>query len=310
MEVSNIIQNFQDVVGVPQVDGSFPIAAIQYKADFTNLMDIFRAVFLKEEKSERVLELTEILLQMNAANYTVWQYRRECLRNIEKETKFLEEFVFMDSFAKENPKNYQIWFHRRVIVDYSGDASRELGFCDRVFSVDAKNYHAWAHRQWVTKAYNLWGNEFATVDNLLFSDIRNNSAWNHRWFVICEYALKAGTTSVTNEIDYVFNAIEKAPDNESPWNYLKGICNNHKDVCSSVLDTLLEYENPNHFCHELIAFLTVMLTKDGSVCVSDEKKVKLFRDAGSIYQQLALRDGIRAKFWQKKKTKLVLQNDL
>lgn len=52
----------------------------------------------------------------------------------------------MDSFAEENPKNYQIWYHRRSIVEELGDADRELDFCASVFKADAKNYHAWAHR--------------------------------------------------------------------------------------------------------------------------------------------------------------------
>lgn len=52
----------------------------------------------------------------------------------------------MDTFAEENPKNYQIWYHRRAIVERSGNASRELAFTASVFDVDAKNYHAWSHR--------------------------------------------------------------------------------------------------------------------------------------------------------------------
>ena len=52
----------------------------------------------------------------------------------------------MDTFPQENPKNYQIWFHRRVIVEELGDPGRELAFCSEVFEKDAKNYHAWAHR--------------------------------------------------------------------------------------------------------------------------------------------------------------------
>lgn len=52
----------------------------------------------------------------------------------------------MDTFSEENPKNYQIWYHRRAIVERLGSGHRELDFCSRVFSVDAKNYHAWAHR--------------------------------------------------------------------------------------------------------------------------------------------------------------------
>jgi hypothetical protein len=57
-----------------------------------------------------------------------------------------QELNFMDSFSEDNPKNYQIWYHRRAVVELIGNADSEKTFCDRVFSVDAKNYHAWAHR--------------------------------------------------------------------------------------------------------------------------------------------------------------------
>lgn len=59
----------------------------------------------------------------------------------------------MDSFAEENPKNYQIWYHRRAIVEEIGNADRELDFCNCVFQADAKNYHAWAHRSF---SYHMW----------------------------------------------------------------------------------------------------------------------------------------------------------
>ena len=41
-------------------------------------MDLFRAVQKKEEYSERVLELIEELLELNAGNYTVWYQRVVC----------------------------------------------------------------------------------------------------------------------------------------------------------------------------------------------------------------------------------------
>jgi hypothetical protein len=36
------------------------------------LMGIFRAVLQSSEKSQRVIDLTELILDENAANYTVW----------------------------------------------------------------------------------------------------------------------------------------------------------------------------------------------------------------------------------------------
>jgi hypothetical protein len=126
------------------------------------LMDLFRAVLVSGEKSQRVLELIEELLETNPANYTIWsvpilgdrsrpppvpplrQYRRQVLSHLQIDLR--EELDYMDSFADDNPKNYQIWFHRRSIVERSGDPSRELAFTAAVFEVDSKNYHAWSHR--------------------------------------------------------------------------------------------------------------------------------------------------------------------
>ena len=124
------------------------------------VMDLFRGVVQQGEYSARVVLLTQHILQLNPTNYSVWfvtemhlveltitiyrQYRRDCLRKVDSD--FSEEFSFLDSFAKDNPKNYQVWYHRRAIVEESGDFSRELEFCSKVLDVDAKNYHAWSHR--------------------------------------------------------------------------------------------------------------------------------------------------------------------
>jgi protein farnesyltransferase/geranylgeranyltransferase type-1 subunit alpha len=40
-----------------------------------DVYNYFRAIFQMQEKSDRVLELTEDCLDLNPANYTVWQYR-------------------------------------------------------------------------------------------------------------------------------------------------------------------------------------------------------------------------------------------
>lgn len=212
------------------------------------MMDLFRAVLQSREMSLRVLQLCKELLVFNAGNYTVWykiifchwlcgyfcckqyiwfnyyrQYRRLCLQHLQ--TDLLTELDYLDEFADDNPKNYQLWYHRRVIVDRLQDPSRELLFCERVFEEDPKNYHAWVHRsvkfcmkychvylflevhcflsylyayvffsQWVITTFGLWENELQYVEFLLALDVRNNSAWNQvRFFifyVFCTHILK------------------------------------------------------------------------------------------------------------------------
>ena len=121
----------------------------------TKQMDLFRAVLRSQEKSQRVLDLTTDLLSINPvffrilkhndnvilfyinvniqANYTIWKYRRDCLKTINYDLNL--EMDYMDKFAEDNPKNYQIWYHRHIIVELLGCSEREIPFCSKVFEV-------------------------------------------------------------------------------------------------------------------------------------------------------------------------------
>lgn len=58
---------------IPQDDGGpNPLAAIAYSEEYSEAMSYLRAVMAKEEKSDRVLELTEDIVAQNPAHYTVW----------------------------------------------------------------------------------------------------------------------------------------------------------------------------------------------------------------------------------------------
>lgn len=64
---------WSDIDPLPQDDGTLhPLAAIAYTEEYSEAMGYLRAVMAKNEFSERVLGLTEHIISMNPAHYTVW----------------------------------------------------------------------------------------------------------------------------------------------------------------------------------------------------------------------------------------------
>ncbi|XP_014486655.1 PREDICTED: protein farnesyltransferase/geranylgeranyltransferase type-1 subunit alpha [Dinoponera quadriceps] len=211
---------WSDVTPLPQDDGPHPIVAIAYSEKFKDAYDYFRAILKSGEKSDRALALTEDCTWLNPANYTVWQYRREILQALGKDLH--DELKYTDKMIKYNSKNYQVWHHRKVIVEWLQDPSDELAFTETILCKDAKNYHAWQHRQWCIQTFNLYDKELEYVEQLLKNDVRNNSAWNQRYFVISN-TTKFEKEVIDKEIDFALEKIELANENESAWNYLRGV---------------------------------------------------------------------------------------
>jgi protein farnesyltransferase/geranylgeranyltransferase type-1 subunit alpha len=67
----------------------------------------------------------------------------------------------------------------------------------------------------------LFDNELTFIDKLLSIDVRNNSAWNQRFFVLKHLGLTKEAVQI--ELVYVMNRIRLIKNNESSWNYLKGL---------------------------------------------------------------------------------------
>lgn len=213
-----------DVTPLLQDDGPNPIVSISYNENFVELMNYFRAILFADEMSERAWSLTAHALEYNAANYTIWVFRRKLLQSLQKD--LASELIFTRTFALRNPKNYQIWHHRREVVTLLNDGSLELGFTALALREDAKNYHAWAHRQWALRTFQLWSGELAFLDSLLAQDVRNNSAWNQRWFVLCH----TKSVSTQEDMEFCLAKIRTAVNNESPWNYLRALYQTKPDM--------------------------------------------------------------------------------
>lgn len=189
-------------------------------------------------------------------------YRANTLFELQKQNQsdlqedILEELHWLDGISLRHLKNYQIWYlahllpcqttfltvvyrhHRQTLMTHL-DAlpPTEIPFLARMFAKDAKNYHVWSYRQWLVRHFSLWDTtELPYIESLLAADVRNNSAWNHRYFVLfgrdIDPSSGKGLDEVGNivdedlidrEVEYTTAKIRLAPQNQSPWNYLRGL---------------------------------------------------------------------------------------
>jgi protein farnesyltransferase/geranylgeranyltransferase type-1 subunit alpha len=201
--------------------------------------------------------------------------------------KLLEEdFEYTEDLATENSKNYQIWHHRQWLVTHTNDASRELDFTALLINDDSKNYHAWSYRQWVIKKFDLWEKEMQYLDHLLTQDLRNNSAWNMRYYV---FTHAPQHTSLQNEINTAFHWISKSPNNQSPWNYIKGLFAkldyaDFPDIEAKCVEALTKYPvcpNP----HILLLDIYERRSTQDSLALAKESCDKLASSLDSVHKK-------------------------
>lgn len=224
---------WSDIKPIPQDNDTNDIVRIAYTECFEDVFSYFRAILKLNEKSERAFELSKDAAMLNPANYTVWYYRRLLIKELDLSLN--DELTFITTTIRSNPKNYQVWQHRRNIIELLNDPSQELQFTEQILKKDSKNYHAWQYRQSVIKQFKLWQNELEFIDYLISKDIRNNSAWNQRYFLISntnDLNASAASEVLNREVDYCLEKIQKCIDNESSWNYLRGLIN-HLTIISS-----------------------------------------------------------------------------
>uniref|UniRef100_A0A914E0P3 Protein farnesyltransferase/geranylgeranyltransferase type-1 subunit alpha n=1 Tax=Acrobeloides nanus TaxID=290746 RepID=A0A914E0P3_9BILA len=249
---------------------------------FRDAFAYLRAILQINEYSDRALELTTTCTQLNPANYTVWQFRRNVLKALEKDIS--EELRFCEETIFENPKNYQVWHHRRVLVEWLKDGSKELDFTQEILLDDAKNYHAWQHRQWVVDNFNYFNQ--AELDfslKMLCDDLRNNSAWNYRFFIVSRLSNHLKDSEVIGqEVKFCLQCIKKVPGNER-----------YRD------NEIANREKSSHLLSFMVDIILELLEKKQDVKENMDRAIELL-------EELKIIDPIRRKYWSYQE--LLVQN--
>ncbi|KAI1414583.1 protein prenylyltransferase [Hypoxylon sp. FL1857] len=239
--------DWDDVVPIPQIEPDGALAAIAYPDEYAESMSYLRAVMAAKEYSPRCLKLTERIISLNPAHYTVWLYRFSIVEALN--ISIPDEIEWLNDVSLTYIKNYQIWNHRQHLIDHYYPAivttpevvaelvDSERKFLEEMLRLDTKNYHVWSYRQYLVRKLGMWDlAERQSVEAMINDDVRNNSAWSHRFFLVfsdpsyttpdshaTEPDPRVPADIIDREVEYAKEKIELAPQNQSPWNYLKGV---------------------------------------------------------------------------------------
>mmetsp|Transcript_44980 Transcript_44980/g.75047 ORF Transcript_44980/g.75047 Transcript_44980/m.75047 type:complete len:324 (-) Transcript_44980:71-1042(-) len=294
--------DWADVTPIPQEEGPNPVVAIGYSDEFVDVMDYFRGIVASGEKSQRAIDITHEVIARNGASCTGWHWRWLCLQSTD--ANLLKELEYCDHLSTRYTKNYQLWYHRRLIVESIGIsvAQREIKYLDGLLVDDSKNYHMWSHRQWLVRTYGLWDEDLALVNSLIRIDLRNNSAWNERYFIMT----RGGTdmahllAAAGNEREYTSTYIEKAPDNESAWTYARALPSDPAMGVSPIAvlvplaTNILEAHSHNVHALSLMAEAAVEQIAMAAHSKEQEQAALL---AISYYKKLIEVDPMRVRYW-------------
>ncbi|CCH41018.1 hypothetical protein BN7_555 [Wickerhamomyces ciferrii] len=239
--------NWDDIEPLPIDVEGVQVSQILYSDEYRQVLGLLRALQSQKEYSERALFITQEAIKLNAAHYTVWQYRYHNIIELGKDIE--EELEWVEDIALDNIKNYQIWNYRQLLLkkQETPNPKKEFPLIQVMLDDDPKNYHVWSHRKWLVQFFNKYDEELPFVDYFIEHDVYNNSAWSHRFFTIFSQVEKSGK-AITDEIfeeevEYTKDQIKIAPQNVSSWNYLIGLYESSGKELSNLEEFVLTYAN-------------------------------------------------------------------
>lgn len=237
--------DWADVQPLPQDDGDFgPVVCIAYSQRFVDVYDRVRAVLASGEASRRVLRLLSAAIELNPANYTAWQARRDVLERLlpsgdssrsrlpvcPTAVRLLEaELYFSRKMIESNPKNYQVWHHRSWtveqlvalrsgtdLIDEKGAATmaEASGSSDPMSKTasSAGGEDPGPSLSGVDYAPCIGDRELRVSELALAADAKNFHAWQYRQWTLGRFSLWS------RELQFVDRLLDVDALNNSAWN--------------------------------------------------------------------------------------------
>lgn len=229
--------------------------------------------------NKEIMEPVNELLDWNPELYTVWNYKRDLMSNLDlmSHESISKELNFVLLKLKQHPKSYWIWNHRIWCLknDPEPNWKMELGLIQKFFEADSRNFHAWQYRRVIIQMMNGddWS-EWKFTRGMINKDISNYSAWHSRSNLIKKLFINVPNEGIVPEDkgdDYlelflkkdklgfvimewelVKTAVYTDADDSSVWFYIKWLLDDYflkgldkEGVCSILQKIYREVEELN-----------------------------------------------------------------
>lgn len=186
--------------------------------------------------TKEALEVNANLLEMNPEFITGWNYRKlavqhhlEAAQSDEDSIKSIldEELRVVENALKTNFKSYGAWHHRKWVLSLGHcSVDRELVLLKKFQKLDARNFHAWNYRRFVKALKNIPDEEeLQHTTDMIYDNFSNYSAWHNRSVLLSRLLKKRvegyypKENVLTEEYEFVRNALFTDPDDQSGWFY-------------------------------------------------------------------------------------------
>lgn len=190
--------------------------------------------------TKEALELNAKLLETNPEFMTAWNYRKLAFEhNLSSQSDaekadsdhiksiIDEELRVVENALRTNFKSYGAWHHRKWVVSKGNSSTeRELKLLNMFQKQDTRNFHAWNYRRFIAGLKNISDEkELQYTTDMINDNFSNYSAWHNRSVLLSNLLEKKAEgyfpkeTFLTEEYEFVRNAVFTDPDDQSGWFY-------------------------------------------------------------------------------------------